>query len=286
MGTFTNGLKTAFLLGLLMALCIGVGYALGRDEGMVFGFIFGGGMALVSYFFSAKIALWSAGAQPVTREQAPELYELTERLAGRAGLPMPRIYFSPEQAPNAFATGRGPRDGVICVTAGLMQMMSGRELEGVVAHELSHIKHRDVLISTIAAVIAGAISVSARYGLWYGGGRQRDNGPLEIILLLATIVLAPIAALLIQMGISRAREYAADASGARYAGGPEGLISALKKLETANQRIPMNVSPAQGHMYIVMPLTGQGGGLTNFLRSHPPTEKRIARLLQMMNQPA
>jgi len=285
MGIFVNGLKTALLLGLLMGLCLGVGYAIHGSQGMFFGLIFGGGMALVSYFFSAKLALMSVGAQPVAREQAPELYDLTERLAQRAGIPMPRLYFSNEQAPNAFATGRGPRNGVVCVTAGLMEIMSAKELEGVLGHELSHIKHRDILISTIAAIIAGAISYAAHMAMWFGvGGDRRRSSPLDIVILLLTIILAPIAAMLIQMAISRSREYAADASGAQLAGGPEGLISALKKLEDANRRIPMNVSPAEGHMFIVMPLSAQKSAFMDLFRTHPNTEKRIAKLIAMMGQ--
>ncbi len=285
MSIFINGVKTALLLGLLMALCLGVGYAMGREDGMFIGLIVGGGMALVSYFFSAKIALMSVGAQPVTREQAPELYDLTQRLATRAGLPMPQIYFSNEQAPNAFATGRGPKNGVVCVTAGLMNMMSGPELEGVIGHELSHIKHRDVLISTIAAIIAGGISYATHMYFWFGGGRRRDSGPLDVILLILTIILAPLAAMLIQMAISRSREYAADAAGARLAGGPEGLISALKKLDDANHRIPMNVMPAQDHMFIVMPLNAERSSFMQLFRTHPNTDKRIANLLQLMDKP-
>jgi heat shock protein HtpX len=277
-------LKTAVLLGFLMGLCLGMGYVFGREQGLIIGFLFGGGMALVSYFFSDKIALASVGAKQITREEAPELYDMTQRLAERAQIPMPRLYFSPEQAPNAFATGRGPKNGVVCVTAGLMQMMSGRELEGVIAHELSHIKHRDVLISTIAAIIAGAISVLTHMLMWGGGRRDRESGGLEIVLMLLTMILAPLAAALIQMAISRSREYAADARGAELAGGPEGLISALQKLETANRKIPMNVSPSESHMFIVMPLTG-GGGFTELFRTHPKTEKRIAKLLETMGKP-
>src|SRR6187551_4020811 len=170
MTIFTNALKTAVLLGLLMGLCLGVGYVMGHNHGMLIGLVVGGIFTLVSYFFSANLALMSVGAQPVTREQAPDLYETTERLAQRAGIPMPKLYFSPEQAPNAFATGRGPRNGVVCVTAGLMEMMDRKELEGVIAHELSHIKHRDVLISTVAAIIAGGITYAAHMAMWFGMG--------------------------------------------------------------------------------------------------------------------
>jgi heat shock protein HtpX len=238
-------------------------------------------MAVVSYFFSDKLALLSVSAQPVTREQAPELYDITARLAERAGLPMPRLYCAPEQAPNAFATGRNPAHGVVCVTEGLMRMMEPRELEGVIAHELAHIKHRDILISTIAAVLAGAISQIAWMLMWTGGGRNsRDSdNPLGLIGAILMMVLAPLAAMLIQLAISRSREYAADAGGAQFAGGPEGLISALRKLELANKRIPMNINPAERHMFIVMPLT-QGGGLAELFRTHPNTENRITKLLE------
>ncbi|HVS70271.1 MAG TPA: zinc metalloprotease HtpX [Phycisphaerae bacterium] len=287
MTVFVNGLKTAMLLGLLMGLCLAVGYAFGGEEGLIIGLVVGGGMSVVTYFFSDKMALASVGARPVTREEAPELYDMTETLAKRAGLPMPRLYFSPEQAPNAFATGRNPKHSVVCVTAGLMQMMSGRELEGVIGHELSHVKHRDILISTIAAVMAGAIAMMAHWMMWFGGGRRsRDSGPLDLVAMILMIILAPLAAGLIQMAISRSREYAADATGAYLAGGPEGLISALKKLEVGNKQIPMNVPPAEAHMFIMKPLTRQeiGEGVAGLFRTHPPTEKRIANLLQQMGK--
>jgi heat shock protein HtpX len=283
MTIFTNALKTAVLLGLLMGLCLGVGYLLNGNQGMLIGLGIGVIMTGVSYFFSDKIALMSVHAQPITREEAPELYDMTENLARRAGIPMPRLYYSPEQAPNAFATGRNPRNGVVCVTAGLMQMLDRRELEGVIAHELAHIKHRDILISTVAAIIAGAISHLAWMAMWFGGGNRREGGGLlDIIAPILAIVLAPLAAGLIQMAISRSREYAADARGAELAGGPEGLIGALRKLEVANHRIPMNVSPAESHMFIVMPLTLNRNGLMDLFRTHPSTEKRIANLLRQM----
>jgi heat shock protein HtpX len=283
MTIFANGLKTALLLGLMMGLCLGIGYAFGRESGMLIGFAFGGLGAVISYFFSDKIALASVGAQPIVREQAPELFDLTERLAQRAGIPMPRLFFSPEAAPNAFATGRNPKHAAVCVTAGLMNMMSGKELEGVIAHELAHVKHRDILIATIAAVIAGAISYFSHMMMWFGGGsRDRDN-PMGIVGVLLSVILAPIAAMLIQMAISRSREYAADARGANLAGGPEGLISALKKLEIGNRQIPMNVNPAESHMFIVMPFTGES--FTSLFRTHPPTEKRIAKLVEQLGRP-
>jgi heat shock protein HtpX len=285
MTVFINGLKTALLLGLMMGLCLAMGYAFGRTDGMLIGLFVGGGMSIVSYFFSDKIALAATGAQPVTPQQAPEFYRITSRLAERAGIPMPRLYVSPEPAPNAFATGRNPAHGVVCVTEGLMRMMNERELEGVIAHEIAHIKHRDILISTVAAIIAGVISYAAQMLMWFGGGHsrgERDGSPLGMVGALLMMILAPIAAMLIQMAISRSREYAADARGAQLAGGPEGLISALRKLEVGNRQIPMDVPQTQNHMFIVMPLSG-GGGFTELFRTHPMTEKRIAKLLEQMD---
>ena len=283
MTVFYNGLKTAILLGLLMGLCLGVGQFWGTN-GLLIGFVLGGSMAFVSYFFSDKIALASVSAQPVARENAPELYGIVERLSQRAGIPMPRLYFSPEMAPNAFATGRNPRNGVVCVTAGLMQTLSDKELEGVLAHELSHIKHRDILISTIAAIIAGTLSQLAWQAMWFGGGRRdRDSGNALLGLLL--VILAPVAAGLIQLAISRSREYSADASGAQLAGGPEGLISALRKLEVGNKQIPMDVNPSSAHMFIIRPLMPRAGDFADLFRTHPTTEKRIAKLIEQMSQP-
>ena len=286
MTIWLNGLKTAMLLGLLMGICLAIGSIWGM-QGVIFGFVIGGAMTLISYFFSDKIALASVGAKPVTRADAPELYEMTERLAKRANIPMPGLYYSPEQAPNAFATGRNPKHGVVCVTAGLMQMMTSRELEGVIAHEIAHIKHRDILISTIAAIMAGAISQIAYMLIWFGGGSSNDEeggSPVGLIGALLMMILAPIAAALIQMAISRSREFAADARGAELAGGPEGLISALRKLEVGNQRIPMNVNPSKSHMFIIKPLI-PGNSIGELFRTHPVTEKRIAKLLEQLNQP-
>jgi len=285
MTIFWNGLKTAFLLGLLMGLCLAIGSIWG-SHGLIIGFAFGGVFTLISYFFSDKIALASMHAQQVTPEQAPELFAMTECLAQRAGIPMPRLYVSPEQAPNAFATGRGPKNGVVCVTQGLMQMMERRELEGVIAHEIAHIKHRDILISTIAAIIAGAISHVAYMAMWIGSPRDSEgNGsPLGMVGMLLMVILAPLAAMLIQMAISRSREYAADAAGARLAGGPEGLVNALRKLELMNRQIPMaNVSPSQAQMFIVRPLL-DGGSMSDLFRTHPQTEKRIAKLIEQMTE--
>ncbi len=282
MTVFANGLKTALLLGLMIGLCLGVGEIAGGERGMIFGFGIGGIGAIISYFFSDKIALMSVGARPLAREEHEQLYEIVERLSQRAGIPMPKLYISPEEAPNAFATGRNPAHGVVCVTEGLLRTMNDKEVAGVLGHELAHVKHRDILISTVAAVMAGGISMLARMMFWFGGSSRdsRDGGnPLAALLMM---ILAPIAALLIQMAISRSREYAADASGSYYAGGPEGLISALTKLERANKQIPMNVSPAQSHMFIVQPLSAMGGGLVELFSTHPPVEKRVAKLIQMM----
>jgi heat shock protein HtpX len=282
MTIFVNSIKTALLLGLLMGLCLAVGSIWGQN-GLLIGFLFGGVSVLISYFFSDKIALASVGAQPVTREQAPELYEMVERLSQKASIPMPRLYFSPQQAPNAFATGRNPRHSAVCVTAGLMQMLNSQELEGVLGHELSHVVHRDILISSIAAIMAGTISHLAYMGMWFGVGprnrNDRDSSPLTLILGLLMIVLAPLAAVLIQMAISRSREYAADAAGARLAGGPTGLISALRKLEVGNRQIPMDVSPSASHMFIVRPSLPGATAMADMFRTHPSTESRIAKLV-------
>lgn len=274
-----NGVKTALLLGLMMGLCMAVGQFWG-SQGLFIGFLFGGVGVIISYFFSDKIALMSVGATQVTKETAPELYEMTERLAQRAGVPTPRLYYSPQPAPNAFATGRNPAHGVICVTEGLMSMLNPKELEGVIAHEMAHIKHRDILISSVAAVIAGAISQLAWHMMWFGGGNNRNrDGEGNPILAILVLILAPVTATLIQLAISRSREYAADASGARLAGGPEGLISALRKLEVGNRQIPMQVNPSESHMFIIKPLIPGGGGLTDLFRTHPTTENRITKLI-------
>lgn len=276
-----NGFKTALLLGLLMGLCLGAGHLIAGNNGMIFGFAIGGIGALISYFFSDKIALASVGAHPVTREQSPELFSMVETLSQRAGIPMPRLYVSPEPAPNAFATGRNPKHGVVCVTQGLLAMMDRSELEGVVAHELAHIKHRDILISTIAAILAGALSHLAYMAMWFGGGnRDREGGNPLIALLL--IIFAPLAAGLIQLAISRSREFSADATGADLAGGPMGLISALKKLEVGNQQIPLDVNPSSAHMFIIRPRMPSSEGMAGLFRTHPSTEKRIAKLIEKM----
>jgi heat shock protein HtpX len=278
-------LRTTFLLTALTLVLITLGSYFGGRNGMTMALI----MALIgnafAYFFSDKIALWSSGAQPVTREQVPRLYEVMERLAAKANLPVPKLYVVPEAAPNAFATGRNPRHASVAVTEGLLQLMNDDELEGVIAHELSHVRNYDILISSIAATIAGAITYLARMGYWanlFGyGGRDDDReggGGLAGILML---ILAPIAAILLQLGISRQREYSADATGARMVGQPYGLISALQKLGAYNKRIPTTaVSPTTAALCIVKPMFGSET-LSSLFSTHPPVEDRIAALREM-----
>jgi len=281
---FANNVKTALLLGLIMGLAIMFGRILvPGPHGIIYGFLFGGLMNVIAYFFSDKIALASMGAKEVTEQQAPQLVRTVSQLATNAGLPMPRVYISPQQAPNAFATGRNPAHAAVCVTQGLLQAMSERELRGVLAHELAHVRHRDILITTIAATFAGVITSLAHMAQWamiFGGGSRRDDeeggNPLVALLLM---ILAPIAAVLIQMWISRTREYAADSYGAELAGDPMALASALRRLESYNKQIPMEVNPSRESMFIVKPFSG--AGVLNWFSTHPPTEKRIRRLEEM-----
>jgi heat shock protein HtpX len=277
-------IKTLFLLTALTMLLVLGGDAIAGQQGMTFGLIIAVVMNGVAYFFSDKIALRSSGAQPVTREQLPRLYEVMERLVAKANLPMPKLYVIPQPAPNAFATGRNPSHASVAVTAGLMELMNDDELEGVIAHELSHVRNYDILITSIAATLAGAITWIASMGRWamiFGGyGNSRDNrngGGLAALLML---IVAPIAALLIQLGISRQREFAADASGARMVGHPYGLVSALEKLGAYNKRIPMDVSPATAALFIVAPLTA-GQVFSGLFSTHPPLSERIAVLRNM-----
>jgi len=282
-------LRTTFLLTALTLVLIALGGAFGGRSGMTVALIFAAIGNAFAYFFSDKIALWSSGAQPVTREQLPRLYAVMERLAAKANLPVPKLYVVPDAAPNAFATGRNPRHASVAVTEGLLQLMNDEELEGVIAHELSHVRNYDILISSIAATIAGAITYVARMGYWanlFGyGGRDDDReggGGLAGILML---ILAPIAALLLQLGISRQREYSADATGVRMVGQPYGLISALQKLGTYNKRIPTSaLSPSTSALCIVKPLFG-GETLSSLFSTHPPLEDRIAALREMTVTP-
>ena len=276
-----NGIKTALLLGLMSAVLLALGEWLGGSNGLVVAFAFAAIMNLGSYWFSDKIVLSMYRAQPVGPEHP--LYRIVERLTQRAGLPMPKVYIIPDPSPNAFATGRNPSHAAVAATEGILQLLSDAELEGVIAHELAHVKHHDILISSVAATIAAAIMFaahSARWAMMFGGfggrddGRDRGNNPIA---LLATIILAPIAAMLIQMAISRSREYAADAGGAQITGNPYGLADALRKIDAASKRVPLDANPATAHMFIVKPFSG--AGLASLFSSHPPTEDRIRALL-------
>jgi heat shock protein HtpX len=275
-------IKTLFLLTALTLLLVLGGDAIAGQQGMTFGLIIAVVMNGVAYFFSDKIALRSSGAQPVTREQLPRLYEVMERLVAKARLPMPKLYVIPQPAPNAFATGRNPSHASVAVTAGLMELMNDDELEGVIAHELSHVRNYDILITSIAATLAGAITWIAHIGQWamifggYGNSRDRRGGLGALLM----IFVAPLAALLIQLGLSRQREFAADASGARMVGHPYGLVSALEKLGAYNKRIPMNVSPTTASLFIVAPLTA-GQIFSGLFSTHPPLSERIAVLRNM-----
>lgn len=276
--------RTTFLLVALTLLLMLLGRALGGRNGMTIGL----GFAILSnafaYFFSDKIALLTSGAKPVTREQLPRLYAVMERLAAKANLPVPKLYVVPEAAPNAFATGRNPRHASVAVTEGLLELMNDDELEGVIAHELSHVRNYDILISSIAATIAGAITWIAYWGPWLGYGDRDDReggGGGGGILGLAMMILAPLAATLLQLALSRQREYSADATGARMVGNPYGLISALQKLGAYNNRIPTTaISPSTSSLCIVKPLFG-GGSLGTLISTHPALADRIAALREM-----
>ncbi len=270
-----NNMKTTMLMGGLMGLCLGVGYLLGGRSALLPALLLGGAMNVVAYFFSDKIALATMRAKEISRHDDPELWDTVHRLAERADLPAPRVCVSPAAAPNAFATGRNPKHSAVCVTAGLRRLLNERELAGVIAHELAHVKHRDVLISTIAAVVAGAITYLTYLALFFGGDDD-EGGPLVA---LAMMILAPIAAGLIQAAISRSREYEADRSGAEIAGSPRGLADALNKLNAASRQVPLKVPDSQSNMFIVAPLTG--GRAAKLFMTHPPVEDRIRRLADM-----
>lgn len=279
----SNVLKTAVLLAVLTVMLVVLGGAIGGRQGMMMAFILALVMNFASYWFSDKIVLAMYRAQPVDERQAPALYAMVRRLATRAGIPMPRVYIIPTETPNAFATGRNPEHAVIAVTEGILRILDDDELEGVLAHELAHVANRDVLISTIAATLAGAITYLAHMAQWgamFGGGRHSDDdrggNPIAMIVL---AVLAPIAAILVQMAVSRSREFQADATGARYAGRTWGLAKALEKMEMAAHQVPMHANPATAHLFIVNPLTGST--LMKLFSTHPPMEERIARLRSM-----
>ena len=271
-----NGLKTALLLGLLSGLLLVIGEYYGGMNGLVTMFIVAALMNLGSYWFSDKIVLRMYNAQQVGPEHP--LYQMTARLARQGGLPMPKVYVIPDPSPNAFATGRNPQHAAVAATQGILTLLSERELEGVIAHELAHVKHRDILISSVAATLAAAIMMAARMAMFFGGGRDDREGGSNPVALLGMMILAPIAAMLIQMAISRSREFAADAGGAAMAGNPYGLADALRKIDAVSRRVPLDANPATAHMFIVKPFSG--GGLMSLFSTHPSTEARIRALLE------
>ena len=271
-----NGLKTAALLGLMSAMLLVIGELAGGANGLMTMFVFAAIMNIGSYWFSDKIVLRMYNAQPVGPEHP--LYQLTARLAQRGNLPMPKVYIIPDASPNAFATGRNPSHAAVAATEGILRVLSEHELEGVIAHELAHVKHRDILISSVAATLAAAIMMVARMAMFFGGSRDDRDGGANPIVLLGMMILAPIAAMLIQAAISRSREFAADAGGAAIAGNPYGLADALRKIEAAASRVPLDANPATAHMFIVKPFSG--GGILSLFSTHPPTEARIRALLQ------
>ncbi|MBI3624868.1 MAG: zinc metalloprotease HtpX [Candidatus Rokubacteria bacterium] len=278
----SNMFKTALLLAVLTALFVLIGGAIGGQQGMLVAFFFALLMNLATYWFSDRIVLAMYRAQPIEESQAPALYRIVRTLATRAAIPMPRVYLIPSEAPNAFATGRNPQHAAVAVTEGIMRTLDAEELEGVLAHELSHVKNRDVLIATIAATLAGAITYLAHMAQWaaiFGGRRDEEEEGGGVFGALLMAILAPFAAMLIQLMVSRAREFQADASGAKLAGKTWGLAKALEKLDTASQAVPMDATPATAHLFIVNPLSGRS--LLRLFSTHPPIEERIARLRSM-----
>lgn len=278
-----NALKTTFLLTALTVLLVLAGEYLGGTNGALIAFVIAAATNFFSYFYSDKIALAMYGAQPVTREQLPRAYDVVERLTRKAGLPMPKIYVIPTDSPNAFATGRNPQHASVAVTHGILGLLNDEELEGVLAHELGHVRNRDILTSSIAATLAGAITILARMAFWfgalggYGGGdrRDREGGGLGGLFML---LLAPFAAMLIQLWVSRTREYEADHTGAQLTGNPYALASALEKISAVSRRVPLVASPSSAHLFIVQPLLS-GETLMNLFSTHPPIQKRIERLI-------
>jgi heat shock protein HtpX len=279
---FKNSLKTAVLLAGLGGIFLAVGAALGGTTGLAIGLLLGLVLCGGSYWFSDKLAIAAARAKPASEQDAPQLHAMVRDLAERADIPMPRVYMSPEQQPNAFATGRSPRHAAVCVTEGITHALTERELKGVLAHELSHVRHRDILIGSVAAAVAMGITFVARFAFWgalFGGGRDdEDNNVVGALLMM---VLAPVAAGLVQMAISRSREYEADRGGAELLGEGEPLARALEKIEASAQRVPMHVNPAQENAFIISPFAGQKGQFANLFRTHPPTAERCARLRAM-----
>ena len=270
-----NTFKTAFLLTGLTLLLMFIGSYFGGQRGMLTALIIAGVMNFVSYFYSDKIALATYGAQAVTRDQLPRVYQVVERLTQKAGLPMPKIYVIPTESPNAFATGRNPYHASVAVTQGILNLLNDEELEGVLAHELGHVNNRDILISSIAATLAGAITYAARFAMFFGGGDRDENrgGGLGALVMM---ILAPIAAMLIQLAVSRSREYQADETGAHLTGNPYALASALSKLDAYSKQLPMVATPSTAHLFIIQPFLGMNIG--NLFSTHPPIAKRIERL--------
>ncbi|MES1254419.1 MAG: zinc metalloprotease HtpX [Acidobacteriota bacterium] len=272
----SNTFKTVLLLGVMSALLLAIGEMLGGAQGLVIGFVFAVGTNFASYWFSDKIVLKMYRASEVGADH--RLFRIVARLADRAGLPRPRCYIIPQASPNAFATGRNPSHAAVAATEGILQMLSDDELEGVLAHELAHVKHRDILTSSVAATLAAAIMMISRFAMFFGGGgRDRDREGGNPVALLATMILAPVAAMLIQAAISRSREYDADAGGAALVGSPLGLVSALRKIEVASHRVPLDANPATAHMFIIKPFST--AGLMGLFSTHPPTDARIQALL-------
>jgi heat shock protein HtpX len=271
----SNTVKTALLLGTLSALFLFIGEALGGAGGMVVGFFFAVATNFVSYYFSDKIVLRMYNAQEVG--PGHRLFDIVDRLAKRAGLPQPRCYVIPDASPNAFATGRNPQHAAVAATEGILRILTDEELEGVLSHELAHVKHRDILISSVAATLAAAIMMVSRFAMFFGGSRDDREGSNPFALI-ATIIVAPIAAMLIQAAISRSREFDADAGGSAIAGGPSGLVSALRKIDVASKQIPLDANPATAHMFIIKPFSASG--LRGLFSTHPPTADRIQALLQ------
>jgi len=284
-----NHFKTAILLSVMTVFLMWVGRMLGGTGGMIFALVLAAGMNFISYWYSDKIVLKMYRAREISPNEAPEIHDIVRELSQRANIPMPRIYIIPQQTPNAFATGRNPENAVVAVTEGILNILNREEMMGVLAHELAHVNNRDILISTIAATMAGAIMMAANMARWFAifGGMRGDDGEDGgggIVGLIVMSVLAPIAAVLIQMAISRSREYQADATGARFAHNPEGLASALEKLSAYSKRIPMDANPSTAHMFIVNPLSGKS--MMSLFSTHPPLEDRIARLRGTSRRPS